>query len=165
MNLGASEAEVSFKFIEQGAQGVTYRCQAENESIELNDTALKVYFDNELDLDKLEKIDTQLTEQKRRYPVYEWVKGAKFEEYLSGRRDLTNEDFAKPEIREAVARQFARLHGGGFDESLILSFTSLVVTGINKNEYRENKKGWWNTYQVQGHFGKLSQLVFSSFKL
>ena len=100
LNSGASESEVGFKYIAQGEQGVIYRCQAENESIEPNDTALKVYFDNGLDFDKLEKIDTQLTEQKLRYPVYEWVKGAKFEEFLTGRRDLESEDFAKSEIRD-----------------------------------------------------------------
>ena len=111
--LGAATDEIKFKYIAQGAQGAIYRCQAENEAIVPNDTALKVYFDGELDLEKLEKIDTQLTEQNLRYPVYDWIKGAKFEEFLSGRRDLDPEDFARADIREAVARQFARLHGGG----------------------------------------------------
>ena len=113
LTLGAASDEIKFKYIAQGAQGAIYRCQADNEAITPNDTALKVYFDGDLDLDKLEKIDTQLTEQKLRYPVYDWVKGAKFEEFLSGRRDLDPEDFDRDDIREAVARQFARLHGGG----------------------------------------------------
>ena len=112
--LGATADSISFKYIAQGAQGAIYRCQTSEENISPNDSALKLYFpDSELNLTRLEEIDTQLTQQGLRYPVYDWVEGGKFEEFLSGRRDLENEDFGNPEIRKAVAQQFARLHGGG----------------------------------------------------
>ena len=55
----------------------------------------------------------QLIEQGLRYPVYEWVDNAKFEQFLTGKRILTVADFANANVRSAVARQFARLHGGG----------------------------------------------------
>ena len=55
----------------------------------------------------------QLIEQGLRYPVYEWVDNAKFKQFLTGKRILTVADFANANVRSAVARQFARLHGGG----------------------------------------------------
>ena len=59
----------------------------------------------------MELIDTQLTEQGIRYPVYEWIpdKG-KFEEFL-GDKD-TGPDFSNPQVRTATAQRLALLHTG-----------------------------------------------------
>ena len=43
---------------------------------------------------------------------------------------------------------------------MLITTIILVVNGINKNEYREYQKGWWNTYQVKGHFGQFANLCF-----
>ena len=37
----------------------------------------------------------------------------------------------------------------------------LVVNDTNKNEYKKAQKGWWNTYQVERHFGELAVLLYS----
>lgn len=123
ISIGATKAEIDFEYISQGLQGAIFRCKATNKTIEPTDTALKVYFSSGMDLDKLQKIETQLTQQGLHYPVYDWIRlydrvtgvnlTAKFEEFLSGRRELEMKDFRKSKIREAVAREIARLHGGG----------------------------------------------------
>ena len=112
----ADADKIEFKYIAAGAQGAIYRCQVDDESITPNDTALKLYFnDDTLNMTKLEEIDMQLTAQALRYPVYDWVESGKFEQFLVGKRDLEIADFANADLRSAVARQFARLHGGGKD--------------------------------------------------
>lgn len=67
----------------------------------------------------MQRIETQLSQQGLHYPVYKWVSRAnltaKFEKFLSGKRVLNKEDFNKADIREAVARQVAQLHGAGLN--------------------------------------------------
>ena len=58
------------------------------------------------DWQELEAIDLQLTQQEARYPVYEWVYKpdwpirAKFEQFLSGKKDFNDEGFDDPLARE-----------------------------------------------------------------
>ena len=70
-----------------------------------------------MELRNLEKIEIKLSQQGLRYPVYKWVREAnltaKFEQFLSGKRVLHKNDLKKGHIREAIARQAARLHSAG----------------------------------------------------
>ena len=60
------------------------------------------------DWQELEAIDLQLTQQGARYPVYEWVYKpdwpirAKFEQFLSGKKDFQDEGFDDPLVREGI---------------------------------------------------------------
>ena len=56
----------------------------------------------------MEAIDEQLTKQGARYPVYEWVYKpdwpirAKFEQFLSGKKDFQDEGFDDPLARAGI---------------------------------------------------------------
>ena len=76
-----------------------------------SETALKIYFFSDpmaKDWQELEAIDLQLTKQGARYPVYEWVYKpdwpirAKFEQFLSGKKDFQDEGFDDPLVREGI---------------------------------------------------------------
>ena len=63
-------------------------------------------------------IDTQLTEQGVRYPVYQWTGGiGKIEEFLSGRTDFDDDteisSFQNKTLRHAVIQRLAILHSAG----------------------------------------------------
>ena len=63
-------------------------------------------------------IDTQLTEQGVRYPVYQWTGGiGKIEEFLSGRTDFDDDtkisSFENKTLRHAVVQRLATLHSAG----------------------------------------------------
>ena len=120
-----------------------------------NILVLKIYFDgSELDLTKIEKIDKGLTAQNLRYPVYEyvhlpastdpeWPKTiAKFEEFLSDRKDFENVSIEPKAARLEIAKKFGKLH------------SAADLEGVSKTEYREAGKGWWNTYETKAHLGK-----------
>ena len=88
-----------------------------------NISVLKIYFDGtEIDLKKIEKIDEGLTAQNLRYPVYEYVHlpastdpkwpktTAKFEEFLSNRKDFEEQPIEPREARLEIAKKFGKLH-------------------------------------------------------
>ena len=119
----------------------------------------------------MEQIDLQLTKQKVRYPVYEWVHNwpqkwventnGKFEQFLSGYRKLRNgwkdgqttfNDFDNDKIRSTIAKRIATLH-------------SAEVTDIDKLRYRSKdyERIWWNTFEVKKHFGMVKIKLTSIF--
>ena len=60
---------------------------------------------------ELALIDTQLTEQGIRYPVYEWIpQKGKFEEFLDDKTSAP--DFNNEKVRTATAQRIALLHNG-----------------------------------------------------
>lgn len=71
---------------------------------------------------KIEKIDKGLTAQSLRYPVYEYVHlpastdpewpktTAKFEEFLSNRKDFEEQPIEPREARLEIAKHFGKLH-------------------------------------------------------
>ena len=66
------------------------------------------------DWHELEAIDVQLTEQGARYPVYEWIYKpdwpirAKFEQFLSGKKDFQDEGFNDPLARVGILQSDTR---------------------------------------------------------
>ena len=93
---------------------------------------LKIYKDGSLiDLAKAEKIDKGLTAQNLRYPVYnyvhlakstdpEWPKTtAKFEEFLSDRKDFKNVPIEPKEARLEIAKRLGKLHSATDIEGLV----------------------------------------------
>ena len=144
---------IESKYIANGAQSVIYKC-ATTDDIEPEQAALKIYFSSDdKNFTEMEMIDLQLTKQDIRYPVYEWIKSVgKFEEFLSGYRKLKNgwkdgqatyNDFNNDDIRAKIAKEIAALH-------------SAKVEGIDQLRYRSTDydRIWWNTYEVEKHFGK-----------
>ena len=120
----------------QGAQSIIYKCYNENftqpacePNCKPDVTALKIYFTSEdKNFTELEMIDTQLTEQGVRYPVYQWTGGiGKVEEFLSGRTDFEDDtevpSFENKTLRLAVVQRLATLHSSG----LLESFDSTVL--------------------------------------
>merc|ERR1712062_843366 len=149
---GAATESISNKYIASGAEGNIYECSTSdptysNDQVPSN-SALKLYFAPEgKNLTEMELIDTQLTEQGIRYPVYEWIpdKG-KFEEFL-GDRD-TGPDFSNQQVRTATAQRLALLHTG-------------MVENIRSETYKSQNlfEGWWNTYEVKKHFNELKIII------
>ena len=91
--------------------------------VQSNDLALKLYFNEDMNTTKLEEIDVQLSAQGLRYPVYDWVSvrgigNGKFVKRPRDKRVAETADFRSGELRSAVARQFAKLHGGGENNEL-----------------------------------------------
>ena len=138
------------------------------------------------DWQELEQIDLQLTEQGARYPVYEWVYKpdwpirAKFEQFLSGKKDFQDEGFDDPLARKEILvsdspflnlqilRKFilrtsksGRRYWDPLKREAIIREMAKVhstsVDGINKMKHRTFQVGEfkWNTYHVQLHIGKL----------
>ena len=110
----------------QGAQSIIFKCSNENftqpdcePKCKPDKTALKIYFTSEdKNFTELEMIDTQLTEQGVRYPVYQWTGGiGKVEEFLSGRTDFDDDreisTFENKTLRLAVVKRLATLHSAG----------------------------------------------------
>ena len=98
-----------------------------------NISVLKIYFDGaDIDLNKIEKIDKGLTAQNLRYPVYEyvhlpastdpeWPKTiAKFEEFLSNRKDFEEQSIEPKEARLEIAKRFGKLHSAADIAGLVL---------------------------------------------
>ena len=97
-----------------------------------NISVLKIYFEDTLiDLAKIEKIDKGLTSQNLRYPVYEYVHlpasinpkwpktTAKFEEFLSNRKDFKNQPIEPKEARLEIAKRLGKLHSASNIEGLV----------------------------------------------
>ena len=81
-------------------------------------------------------IDTQLTEQGVRYPVYQWAGGiGKVEEFLSGRTDFDDDrevsSFENKTLRLAVVQKLAALHSAG----LLGRFLNRVTRGYRSHRY------------------------------
>ena len=98
-----------------------------------NISVLKIYFDGtDIDLNKIEKIDQGLTAQNLRYPVYEYVHlpastnpewpktTAKFEEFLSNRKDFEEQSIEPKEARLEIAKRFGKLHSAADIAGLVL---------------------------------------------
>ena len=149
-----------------------------------NISVLKIYFDGgDIDLNKIEKIDKGLTAQDLRYPVYEYVHlpastdpewpktTAKFEEFLSNRKDFEEQAIEPKEARIEIAKRFGKLHSATDIAGLVLKHNKLLnmqksreyscletIKGVSKTEYREAGKGWWNTYETKAHLSELRVL-------
>ena len=95
---------------------------------------MKIYWDESpLDLDKIEKIDTGLAEQNLRYPslygyahlpaTLEWPDTiAKFEEFLSDRKDFNEISIEPSEVRMEIAKRLGKLHSANDIEGLIWKY-------------------------------------------
>ena len=103
-----------------------------------NISVLKIYFDGSLlDFAKIEKIDKGLTAQNLRYPVYEYVHlpasinpawpktTAKFEEFLSNRKDFEEQPIEPKEARLEIAKRFGKLHSASDIAGLVLKHKRL----------------------------------------
>ena len=99
-----------------------------------NISVLKIFFDHiELDFARMWRIDEGLTSQNLRYPVYEYVHlpastkpewpktTAKFEEFLSNRKDFENQPIEPKEARLEIAKRFGKLHSATDIEGLVLN--------------------------------------------
>ena len=120
-----------------------------------NISALKIYWDESpLDLEKIEKIETGLAAQNLRYPLYNYVHlpasenpywpetTAKFEEFLSDRKDFNEISIEPNVVRLEIAKRLGKLH------------SATDIEGVNKDQYRDHGATWWNTYQTKTHIGK-----------
>ena len=120
-----------------------------------NISALKIYWDESpLDLEKIEKIETGLAAQNLRYPLYNYVHlpasenpywpetTAKFEEFLSDRKDFNEISIEPNVVRLEIAKRLGKLH------------SATDIEGVNKDQYRDHGATWWNTYQTSTHIGK-----------
>ena len=127
-----------------------------------NISVLKIFFDHiELDFARMWRIDEGLTSQNLRYPVYEYVRipaatnpewsitTAKFEEFFPNRKSFPNQPIEPKEVRLEIAKRLGKLHSAS------------DIEGVSKTEYREYRKGSWNsiqfsrnTYDTKPHLGK-----------
>jgi len=154
-----NDENTKVKYLANGAQSIIYKCSNDNftqpdcePSCKPDVAALKIYFSSkDKNFTELEMIDTQLTEQGVRYPVYQWAGGiGKVEEFLSGRTDFDDDrevsSFENKTLRLAVVQKLAALH-------------SADVEGIRKTRHMEKYEAWWNTYQVKAHFDQIEWMV------
>ena len=93
-----------------------------------------------MDLDKIEKIDTGLAEQNLRYPLYgyvhlpaslEWPDTiAKFEEFLSDRKDFNEISIEPSDVRMEIAKRLGELHSATDIQGLIWKYRlNFVLSG------------------------------------